>query len=345
MDYYDNQTYYDILGINPNSTIDNIEKAKNRLKFGGPDDRAPFRLWGKIDEAYNVLSDPIKRAEYDKTLKEQTKEISRLERVEETIIDNSYKSVAHSLSNGNSSLFQNEFIPRLKTIGKEVVLALPTSIIATISIIKKLDRKFSLDKNQPGEQITQVKTEESELIEEYRRKLDEKIEDVLTQYYHNYDLMIDKIRYENYIELLKKRIELKENQVVKKGGLLKYKLQLTALRNQLKTFEVSLEKVNNRIKSNIKVQKLSKIYDSLYQVSEKIEQINQSPIKKIVALKKLQIRKENLMNKGILKIERIKSNREYYAIFKDSFLVAHSNTKNFIENLFVPIDNIDQKTI
>jgi len=70
MDYYSNQSYYDILGVKQDASLDSIQKAKDRLKFGDPDDRAPFSMWDKIDEAYNVLSDIEKRREYDKKIEE-----------------------------------------------------------------------------------------------------------------------------------------------------------------------------------------------------------------------------------------------------------------------------------
>ena len=71
MNYYDNQTYYDILGVEKTASFESIEKAKYRLKFGNSDDRVPFSMWNKIDEAYNVLHDPDKRREYDKYLDEK----------------------------------------------------------------------------------------------------------------------------------------------------------------------------------------------------------------------------------------------------------------------------------
>ena len=69
MDYYNNKNYYDILGVKEDASLENIERAKNRLKFGDSDDRAPFSMWAKIDEAYSVLSDSEKRKEYDEKLK------------------------------------------------------------------------------------------------------------------------------------------------------------------------------------------------------------------------------------------------------------------------------------
>lgn len=367
MNYYDNQTYYDILGVDNNATIDIINKAKDRLKFGSPDDRVPFSMWRKIDEAHSVLSNPEKRKEYDEKLSKKVNDslsnntaVENKIKSEENVNDILFKefiidslnetdrtksSIKNPIQNPEKILDINKKqLIKLKRIGKELVLALPTAVIATISIVKKLNKKFKLAQ-QPGEKITEVKTEESELIEEYRKKLDKKIDTILSQYHHNYDLMVDKIRYENYIELLKKRIELKENQVVKKGELLKYKLQLTALRNQLKTFKLSLEKINDRIKSNNKVQRLSRVYENLEEVNQKLKQNNQSQNKKVIALKKLEVRKENLENKRNLKVQRIKSNREYYAIVKDSILAAHATTENFVNNLLVTIEKIDEKTI
>lgn len=68
MDYYNNQTYYDILGVTKNASLENIRAARDRLKYGSPDDRVPFSMWEKIDNAYDVLSDSEKRKEYDKAL-------------------------------------------------------------------------------------------------------------------------------------------------------------------------------------------------------------------------------------------------------------------------------------
>lgn len=62
----DNQTYYDILGVKKDASLENIRYARNRLKFG--EDSVPFWMWEKIDKAYDVLSDSEKRKEYDKNI-------------------------------------------------------------------------------------------------------------------------------------------------------------------------------------------------------------------------------------------------------------------------------------
>ena len=69
-DYYKNQSYYDVLGVKEDASLERIQRAKDDLKFGEPDDRAPFSMWAKIDEAYSVLSDREKRMQYDRKLAE-----------------------------------------------------------------------------------------------------------------------------------------------------------------------------------------------------------------------------------------------------------------------------------
>lgn len=68
MNYYDNQTYYDILGVKKDASLENIMKARDRLKYGSSDDRVPFTMWNKIDKAYDILSNSETRREYDKSL-------------------------------------------------------------------------------------------------------------------------------------------------------------------------------------------------------------------------------------------------------------------------------------
>ena len=386
MDYYKNQTYYDILGVKQDTSLENIRKAINRLKFGDPDDRAPFSMWNKIDEAYAVLSDIEKRKEYDKKLEQLTNDNLNIDKsidlkVSEDKINNIQNNVnvetlpTKDETEDSNDFYNNEIkienkkentyinlkpntnfviekdinilqdsyiVPKLKKVGKEVILALPTAVLATIKIIKELNNRneYILSKESAEKNISEIKTFESELENEYRKKLDEEVDKVLDQHHSNYNLEIDKLRYENHIELLNKKIELKENEVVKKGGLIKYKLQLTALRKQLQEFEVSLNRVNDKLNQNQRNQKLSRIHKNLIEVNEQIKQ-NKT---KTIALKKLEIRHQNLLNKKKLKASRIKSNREYYAIFKDSFKSAHAVSENFVDNVFVPADKVDYIT-
>lgn len=68
MDYNNNQTYYDILGVTKDASLESIMKARDRLKYGSSNDRVPFSMWDKIDKAYDILSDSEKRREYDKNV-------------------------------------------------------------------------------------------------------------------------------------------------------------------------------------------------------------------------------------------------------------------------------------
>ena len=62
--------YYEVLGIAPNASAEEIRRAYHRLAFQCHPDRhqeteeAHKKMQG-INEAYAILSDPIKRREYD----------------------------------------------------------------------------------------------------------------------------------------------------------------------------------------------------------------------------------------------------------------------------------------
>jgi len=66
-------THYDLLGIARNSTPDEIRRAYIKQAFESHPDRnngdsTKTELFIKIKAAYEILNDPIKRAEYDSTL-------------------------------------------------------------------------------------------------------------------------------------------------------------------------------------------------------------------------------------------------------------------------------------
>ena len=71
------KTLYEILGFSKNGynehgekvSFESIERAKNRLLYGdGIEGAVPFWLHSDINRAYDVLSNPTSRREYDESL-------------------------------------------------------------------------------------------------------------------------------------------------------------------------------------------------------------------------------------------------------------------------------------
>ncbi|GAB4207429.1 MAG: hypothetical protein Fur0023_18240 [Bacteroidia bacterium] len=63
-------TYYDILGVSQNATIEEIKIAFRKLALLYHPDKNPHtkELFVKILQAYEVLSDPVLRDKYDKKI-------------------------------------------------------------------------------------------------------------------------------------------------------------------------------------------------------------------------------------------------------------------------------------
>lgn len=349
MDYDKNKTYYEILKVESDASFEAIEAAKNKLKFGDPKERAPFELWGKIDEAYKVLSNPSKRKEYDEKigLKNNNAPVSwNSDQFDDVYSDSTHRNT--SILNGDDVTLGEVLLPKLKKVGLNLVLALPTATLGTVTVIKEIKKevKYSVVEESTEKEIKEPQTEESLAEETYRKNIEEQINKKMSEYHYNYGLQIDKIRLENRIELLKARIKQKENQNVKMPGLLKYKLELTSLRNQLEAFYRCLDKVNKDIyevnKSKEK-QTLTKVNDKLINVNKKIKELTESSENKIFKLKSLEARRSSLKKLRNYIIDKQIGSHQLKAIFKEGFISAYARSENFVKNLLVPIDKIDEK--
>lgn len=66
------KNYYDILSLKRDSSADEVAESYNKMvlrwhpKFAKEDQKTSFHHFSEISEAYEVLSDPLKRTFYDK---------------------------------------------------------------------------------------------------------------------------------------------------------------------------------------------------------------------------------------------------------------------------------------
>ena len=79
----DRRSFYEVLGVDPVASQDQIKSAFRRLargrhpdRFKGPAREKAEKDFQFITEAYNVLSDPTQRARYDQTLSSKTSQLS-----------------------------------------------------------------------------------------------------------------------------------------------------------------------------------------------------------------------------------------------------------------------------
>ena len=62
-------SYYEILGVRPDASFEEIRtKYRNLIRRIHPDLDGPVALFRQVQEAYEVLSDPVRRADYDRVL-------------------------------------------------------------------------------------------------------------------------------------------------------------------------------------------------------------------------------------------------------------------------------------
>ena len=138
-----NTNYYDILGVDNNSSVNEIKKAFRKMSLDCHPDRnnnssEKTTLFQKINQAYEILSDETKRKQYDNSLKMFN--IGNLNNVE-----NILKSEIFSTLFGNLNEFDSFFNQNIPIIDKTIEITLEQSY-SGISIPIIID-KWRLENN------------------------------------------------------------------------------------------------------------------------------------------------------------------------------------------------------
>lgn len=289
MDYYKNQTYYDVLGVSEEASFESIERAKNRLKF---EERVPFSMWEKIDEAYSVLSDKEKRKEYDKSLKSI---VSSEEKIEDVLYNNDTKSsnieeiysnsdhTSSSVLDYDNEIYSNSDKSSSSILDKEEK-DLNNSSKYKVNEKITLPKKISLRKENFSSMLSDeayfsiiedIQTEERNIINLYSQKIEEQILNLLSSPHNNIELEKNRIRYENQIELLKEIIEIRKNARKKENELSKSDLRLLALKQELYLQKFKLKNIKKKIEEYNNSDEISKVSDELSQVNQEITKNNE----------------------------------------------------------------------
>ena len=366
MDYYTNQSYYDILGVKQDASLENIQKARERLKFGDSDDRAPFSMWGKIDEAYNVLSNAEKRREYDKKIEENKDIYSHSNHGSSSNSGNSNgtslpddskqngdnkNSGSNTAGNGSNKgneekeydlNFVSEFKPeekvkktndsKTKTVAKYVGGTLVGYLVAgpigaiAVPIWMKKHKKVSLQKDNKTKKMTKISTAEMNEIEKYNQILNSEINRLLSEPHNNYKLEINKIKYENQVALLEKLLDIKLSKKVKKTEILKQKIDVVSTKMQLETAKKNLSNIESKIKEYEKEQGLSKVNKELIEVNQ---QLAEQKGDKSFSIRKLEAYQTKMLNKRDFKAKFVKTTVVKSGKVYDSMLKA----KDFVKSL------------
>lgn len=203
--------YYNILKVSENATIEEITRAKDRLKFGGPDERAPFNEWAMIDEAYKVLSSLELRNSYDNWLSAtNTKKIP--------VGDNTIELESKKTDNVK--------------VGKKNSIPV---------------KKFKIIKNRSVKHIKSLSTIELNLIYEYLNELYNKIEKLLKSNNNFIALESYKLKYENQIKLLEKMFFSRININQKNFEKLDVRLSLIAFKDHLDKHKLKYAEIIKKI--------------------------------------------------------------------------------------------------
>ena len=181
---------YNDLGLSPTSTFDEIKQRYRILaQHHHPDKGGDEDLFKKIKLAYEVLSDPSRRAEYDATGKIQEDVPIRVEALQELS-----GLVTHCIAKINPD--HDDLIVRMKLEltdnirqCKDNIITCNNYIIKLNKILKKVNRKKEGDNFIKSVIEEQIKMREGELKNfNHKISLCNYMLDLLEDYYYGLDL-------------------------------------------------------------------------------------------------------------------------------------------------------------
>lgn len=209
--------------------------------------------------------------------------------------------------------------------------------------------KCRLQKNSSHKTITGSKTEESSLIKEYNRKLEENINKCLKEKHRNFDLEINRLRYKNKIELTKKVIEHKKDELKKKGKDIRQSFRINSLQAELEFAQKKLERINEKIENNIKENKLYTINTRLEDIENKLEYKKQENKNNWLIVKNLKLKKSFYALKQKSSANKIKLVNGFVSGPRNIIIKVYGmavTLKEGIDNLFTDNDiprNLEQE--
>lgn len=256
-------------------------------------------------EPINYKYIPVKRPE---KIKEEPKKIDN------TIVQN---------NDLNKKVINGMILAGGVAAGALIIGGVPGVIIGAVAgeaignFYKKHAGKIKLEKQSKPREIKKVNTEETRFIDQASEKLENEIYDLLSRPNNNYELEIACRKYENTIDLLKKRIEFKSNEITKSGYSVMKRLEIIALERKLSSVTKTYEQLTTKI-SKVKDSRLNTLNRDLISVDQQLSKLNvkenekelsASELKKITNLKikhsKLLKKRDDKANKMVIQKDSI----------------------------------------
>ena len=233
---------------------------------------------------------------------------------------------------------------RKKILKNTLIIAGATAVGPLIGIgaavILAKTGKLKLQKVPKDCTIKDVSTEECKLIDEYNKKLEAQIDELLSRpllnEQSNYELELARLKYENQLKLLEERIKFKKSQLSKVGSKAQNRLEILALELRFKAAIKKLEIQRNLAAENVsklsaysiqtdKTDKLSDIYEDMQEIKLDLENPELSVHKQ--NKKKFEFRKLN--SKRLKEINKMKLHTN--GIARKQLLLATISGKGEVE--------------